>query len=475
MQKILKNIYFLLGICTLLLFLFSQGVTGYVIGGDTVAYYIHFDYKIEVAPLYPLFFHVLDLIFGRGKYLDAAAVIQTIFAVVSIVIFVRFIGKNFRLGVGSIVIVWLCALIPFYLLLPEDPIPHVLMTESFTYPMMYLYMVLVLKGLIEKREKYFVFSALFVGVMAMVRGQMMFLYAITMFAYCIYLCKINWGIDFKKQIGKIVRKLLIVFLLCLICIKGGSILTDGYNRVFFGEPTRSFADHLGVQKALYLSDEEDAELFEDETVREIFSRTYSLMEKDKTLYLFAQKDLWLWKHAIESFGANSWYISDMTEEVLRENGEWSEDRFDQIELKAQYAKEIKNVLLKDNFEKYVGLFFELTPSAFISTVLFHKEAFYLLIHIATLCLYIGTLVFSFIVNKLNGELAIEAEYMWIVLLNGITNVISTNVVHMGVQRYQAYTVGMFYAGCFLMLRKVYLVYKLKRKMMEVENNEINKK
>ena len=81
MKFIKTNICYILGVMTVLFFLFGQGVTWYSIGGDTEAYYIHFGHHIEAKPLYPLFFHILNRLFGDGLYLYAAAVIQILLAV----------------------------------------------------------------------------------------------------------------------------------------------------------------------------------------------------------------------------------------------------------------------------------------------------------------------------------------------------------------------------------------------------------
>lgn len=459
MRKISKYIYFILGVVTILLFFFTQGVTWYKIGGDSEAYYIHFQHRIEVAPLYPLFFHILDLIFGNELYLYAASVIQLLLTAICVMAFVRFIGRNFKLEIFSIIIVWLASLIPFYLLLPENPIPHDLMTESITYPLMYVYTVLVLKGLYESKEKYFFYSVAFVELMALVRGQMMFLFAVSTIAYIIYLTNKFRNKIFTKNLLMVIRKICALLALSFLCMIGGKLLTEAYNRVFFDAPAQSFSSHLAVQKALYLADEEDAELFDGEITREIFQKTYAEMKKEKTIYQYSEKNLWLWKHAIGSFGANSWYVQDAIESVLTEHELWSDDKLEQENLKLIYSEKISKVLIKDNWKKYITLFFELIPSAFVSTVLFHKESIYLLIHIATAILYLLAMTLSILIIKLSGQLVKETEYMWIIIANAVINVVSTNIMHMGVQRYQAYTVGMFYVGMFLMTRYLFLRWR----------------
>ena len=42
MRKSIKYLYIVLGILTILLFFFGQGIRWYAMGGDTEAYYIYF-------------------------------------------------------------------------------------------------------------------------------------------------------------------------------------------------------------------------------------------------------------------------------------------------------------------------------------------------------------------------------------------------------------------------------------------------
>lgn len=460
MEWIKKNIYYILGILTVLFFLFGQGVMWYAIGGDSEAYYIHFEHRLEVAPLYPLFLHIMDLIFGNELYLHAASVVQLIVTVICLMVFIRFIGKKLELDVFSIVVVWLGALIPFYLLLPEDPIPHVMLTESFTYPFMYVYAVLVLKAIFDNDEKYFFISALFVELMALIRGQMMFLFVVSMGMYFVwyikrqFIEKNNKSMWFKKLVARMASLMLCI----LVCVMVGRGLKFAYERIFFNAPSQSFAEHLAVQKALYCSDEEDAALFEDEIEREIFEKTYAQMKLVETTYQYADSGLYNWRHAIEGFGANSRIVGDVIVEVLTEHGMWSEDEYEQEDLKLQYSGRLSRTLMKDNWKQYVHLFFVCLPSGFLSTVLFDKERIYLLLHIATAILYLLAITVSIFICLVKKKVLRETEYMWLVLITSIINVVASNAVHMGIQRYLAYTVGMFYVGAYLLVRRCLLLW-----------------
>lgn len=453
MNRIKTNLHYLLTILTVLFFLFGQGVTWYAFGGDTEAYYIYFSHHIEAKPLYPLFFHILNMIFGDGLYLYAAAVIQLVLAVCCIMLFVCYLKKQFCLEMFSVFCIWVASLLPFVLLLPEDPIPHVLMTESLTYPLMYVYVVIVLKGIYEDRIKYLFASALFVVLLTLIRGQMLFLMAVTLLAFLYYLIKYKY-----KNLKTIVAFAVFV----LICAWGQGMLTRGYEKVFFDAPAQDYSAQTLVQKALYCSEAADNALFDDEIERTIFEETYTGMEEEQTTWLYSTGDLWDWKHITGSFGANSYRVGDVIEDVLTEHGMWSEDPFERENLVLDYSGRLSSKLISAHPGRFLQVSAKMMPAGFVSTVLFHKQSIYLLIHIATVFLYLAAVGVSLFISRKSGHLLRETEYMLLIVIAASVNVVASNLVHFGLQRYLAYTVGMFYVGAYLLLRRCFLMWKERR-------------
>lgn len=457
MSWIKKNIYYILGILTVLFFLFGQGVTWYAFGGDTEAYYIYFSHHIEAKPLYPLFFHILNMIFGDGLYLYAASVIQMLLAVCCIMLFVSYLGKQFHLELFSVFCVWVAALLPFVLLLPEDPIPHVLMTESFTYPLMYVYVIFILRGIYESKIKFLYVSGLFVILLTLIRGQMLFLTAVTMLGYFYYIMK-------NKMMN--IKKIMIFICFLLICVWCEGTLTRAYEKVFFDAPAQDYSAQTLIQKALYCSQGDDGALFDDEIEREIFEITYEGMMEEQTTWLYSTGDLWDWKHITGSFGANSYRVHDSIEQVLTEHGMWSEDSLEQETIVLDYSRRLSNKLISAHLGRCLEVSIRLMPAGFVSTVLFHKESVYMLIHIATVCLYLGVLGVSIFINKKYGHFCQESEYMICIVLVAVINVVASNLVHFGLQRYLAYTVGMFYVGGYLLVRRCFLLWKERKVVRE---------
>lgn len=69
-------------------------------------------------------------------------------------------------------------MLPFVMLLPEDPIGHELMTESLTYPLFYLFIAETAKGIIWKKRKHLVWSFVICALQMWIRPQMLFCFAV---------------------------------------------------------------------------------------------------------------------------------------------------------------------------------------------------------------------------------------------------------------------------------------------------------
>ena len=82
----------------------------------------------------------------------------------------------------------------------------------------------------------------------------------------------------------------------------------------------------------------------------------------------------------------------------------------------------------------------------------------MLCHIGTLLLYlaaIGIVVLFYIRRDLDNRIA---ETVLLISGTAIMNVVSTNLILFGLQRYMVYTYGMFYMAMFLAVRALWRKY-----------------
>ena len=321
MQKTDRTYQWIYGIIALLSFLYillGEGTIGHVMGGDSETYYIQFRHHIGVAPLYPLFIHVLELLVGEALYLDIAAFIQIIFLVCAVVYLVYTISSRMELKIWEIIAVWLAAMLPFPLLLPEDPIGHTIMTESVTYPLTYFVIALLVKALFDRERRYFVKALILIIVASLVRSQMMFLFAV-LGGVCFYV--LLQKMMEKKITGKaFIGQLSVWFVVVLLAMKSVSGMTTVYEKVFFDAPNVAYSDQTLVQHMLYLADEEDAELFADEEIKEIFRRCYMEMEALESNHKHQPDGLMAWREIVRDCGTNSYMLTDVIEGYLGPQG-----------------------------------------------------------------------------------------------------------------------------------------------------------
>ncbi len=432
---------------------FGEGNIGYVLGGDSEAYYIHFRHHIGVAPLYPLFIHVINLLVGEAYYLNVAAAVQIAFLVYSIIFFVNTIRQEFRLKWYETILVWGASMLPFVILLPEDPIGHTIMTESFTYPLTYLTMTFLIKGIFRQGEKDFIISLVLCIISGLIRSQMLFLFVVTGAAY-FYMVIRRCQKRGERSItsSKFWIRIAVACMITLLGMKSVSWLTIVYEKVFFDAPAVAYSDQTLVQHMLYLADGEDERLFEDEHIREIFIRCYQGMMEQESNYIHQEEGLAAWQKIVGDCGANSYLLTEVIEEYYGSMGTLPEDPIEKEVLIADISHQLAYPLLKVHWQDKAAEAFDLIPAGFVSTVLFHKLEIYGIIHIATLLFYvIGTLLACFYYSRRKEDKR-AAELILLFFFASAVNVIACNIVHFGLQRYLAYTMGLNWAGILLLLR-----------------------
>lgn len=453
----------ILGLVTFLFIGFGEGIIGHVLGGDSEAYYINFKHHIGVAPLYPLFIQIIRILVGSKACLDVVAWIQIFFLVFSILYFIYVLQQEMGLKVIETIAVWCAAMIPFVILLPEDPIGHTIMTESVTYPLTYLIMALLIKGVWQKKERYFVYSLLLMVAAGLVRSQMLFLFPIVGIAYFYMEVKEWWD---RKEAWifnvKFWKRIVVACIVILIAMKSVSWITVVHEKVFFDAPTVDYSDQTLVQHMLYLADETDEELFADEDIKEIFRRCYVGMMEQKTNYIHQQEGLTAWQKIVGDCGANSYMLTDVIVEYYGEN--MPSDTIEREVLIADISHELAYPLLKVHWRDKIAEALDLIPSGFVSTVLFHKLEFYGIIHIFTLLFYMFGIVLSILAWRIFAENKKAVELLLLCLLTSAINVIACNVIHFGLQRYLAYTLGLNWVGMLLMIREygIFIWYKVKK-------------
>ena len=448
---------------TFLFVLLGEGEIGYVMGGDTEAYYLNFHHHIGVAPGYPLFIHLIEIFFGERFYLHIVAFLQILFLAASVTFLVFTVQTLLKLVAWEAVIVWGFSMLPFVMLLPEDPIGHVLMTESLTYPLFYVFMAVVFRAIASKRERDFVWPALLAMLMTWIRPQMLFAFAVVGIAY-FYIQLVKRMREGKQPWkNRWYFRTAICFAIVLLLIKAVSGLTAVYEKVFFDAPALDYSDQTLVQRLLFLSAEEDAELFEGRE-KEIFEETWERMQEAGTTDKYFDKNWKSWSEIFKAFGANSRILGDVIRNQLAEEEILAKDTIGEEIQVAEISHELTMKLLKKHWPQHLELTAQLLPKSFISTAFFHKVRIYDLLLLATILVYLYCLIGSVLFFKRGEKSRMAAEWMLLVLLTSCINAVACDLILCGLQRYMAYTLGMTWIGVFLISREIFSIWRRGRKI-----------
>lgn len=440
-----------------LFFFFLVGERGALMGGDSELY-IHFGHYSGVMPVYPLFLQGCRLIFGETLYLEAAASIQGLLALLCCLLLTRFLQKNFQTGVFGTVLLFLFSLMPYAIEIPGHVISHELMTEGLAYPLFYVFCILLLKGIFLKKQRWILAGFGLACFLSLVRPQLQFLFAVLT---VVFLYVGLWNIwpaavrrsRLRKAADSGLCILAGVFLLAA-GIKTVSVLDGWYEDFFFGGHAQDSSNYTVQCRVLYVSEREDALLFKDEAMRQIYEKTYEEMDSLKTTYHYMRNDLWRWKDIVGCSAYNSRIVQQNVEEYVRkELGVTSEIEVEQT--KNQICGEMTRVLLAHNWPNYLRTSLMLMPSGFVASVLFQREGFYTACHIAALILYLAAFAGIYLIYRNRGTDMRKAEFMLLVSGSAVVNVVTSNLILFGLQRYMVYTYGMFYMAMYLMLTELW--------------------
>lgn len=466
--------------------------------------------RIEgVMPIYPLFLLVNQFLFGLDSYLRAVVVEQAVVASVCVILFVKTIRDTFLLRYWETYLIFFLSLLPFTTEMPQSMATQQILTEGLSYALFYLFVIVLLKTVWEKKYTWFAGSLGMTFVLAVLRSQFQILFAVCGVIFIYVVCRRKrerpkayvWFRAFVGIFGGIC--------ICLGGIYAISGVTAGYKdmirnnerfslfvmkvqspaeyeeylsgmqgeetgdaekiskkpveteKVFSAEEladtgfTTSQYVSLIFSRGMYEADREDAYLFEDEVVRGLYTALYEAADAEKQRYAYARKGLWMWKDIVDGVGmvgrtclrVPSVYYAQNYPEIIMS------DSFSEI--RNAHLTQIGLTLLKAHFGRFLYHTFMMLPQAFICTVFFQIRPIYLLCHLVTLFLYLSALalmVWGFFDRRTDDR---YAEFMALVLGSNVVMVVVISLVFFGQQRYLVYHFGTFYIAYYLLLRELW--------------------
>lgn len=432
MEKLTTIIMLIIGI----FFFFLLGNKGYVLLKDSEVYTNGY-YGTTVMPLYILFIQILKNIFGGELYLYVAVFIQGLTAIFTSLILANYVYKIFHLEQWQRVIVYLLSFLPYAYSLPQEVATHEIMTESIAFSLFYIYFMLFYNSIIHLKWLQMIGVLLINILLTGFRIQFILLIPIVGIGFII--------IYFDQK--RIPKKwiLYIVLPILIICILIFSVVRQNYSRrqLNFFDGTQ-VADAL-LGRAIYISEQSDVDLFQDEDLKEAFTVLFNYADKEKMRYAYIneQNDL-RWHHIIS--GVN--YTTRSSWENLVK---FCELKGYDYTVSEQFQTDIMLPIIFEHFDDMCSNFMELTAASMMAGIFLQKDSIYTLCIFATVFLFLFGIAIAILDRKEKSTIIFYLLTMLILLFN----IMLLNILFYGLQRYVVYTYGLYYISLFLMLRDLW--------------------
>ncbi|MBR3307914.1 MAG: hypothetical protein IKI75_11775 [Lachnospiraceae bacterium] len=304
-------------------------------------------------PVYPLFLALFRLVFREG-YLFAVIIFQAMLAGFSAWLISERIAKSCCTGkytvYGFYAVHAGVALICQFLSERGAVYSNSILTEGIALSLWLIYMYLVFR-VVEDCDLYSLLGALILAaVMTDIRKQL----AVSWIALMMSVFFGRLGRDDKKSWF---RRLYITLALCIVSIFAALMGTRIYNSVLRGDFAANTRDmNLVLTTSLYVADREDADLIEEERVRELFLQTMDRLEESGSNIRFAGDSLReLEEHYEEHYDM---ITIDTTKDLFVEYavGQGMQEGFEAEQEADRYSKVIVKSLIKDNLPKYIRIY-----------------------------------------------------------------------------------------------------------------------
>ena len=455
-----EAVYYLIISIAVFSFLFFAGESFYTLYIDSTVY-LSYTKHTGVMPFYQIFLQINRSFFGEDYFLYAVAVEQTILATVCCMSFFCFMRTYFTVKKLSALPMLVAILMPFAINLPTSMVNREILTEAFSYPFFYIFMIFVIRAVVEKNRKIFIVLCVCSCVMAMIRTQLQLTFGIVAFVW-FYL---GWrkcdgkklSFKFRKSIIRVCQCCGIVaglFLTLLVVNKAGQyiILTTGTTGG--GENRTAQSDNVTVQyrsllidKTLYEMDYEDSQLFENEEIRELYLHIFKEAELKKNRYIYARNGLWKWQDIMNGIAGGT--------NVLHEGVSSYQAAYPDSELDCSQAVDrICIKLLQAHWGRMLYHFLCLIPVAMLCTVFFQIEEIYLLCHFFAFAAYLMAILLTMVQYRKEKEDSKYWEGMAVCISVNLIWIFVLSLFFFGMQRYMIYGFGPFWSMVYILFLRI---------------------
>lgn len=471
---------------------------------DDSGSYMRIRWHEGVMPVYPILLLLNEWMFGKTYYLWAVIIEQAVLAAFSVTVLEETVRTRFGLHPAEGIIVCLLALYPYTIEMPGAVMTQAILTEGIAYSLFYLFLAVLLTAVWDKNYVRLAGAFGMTLLLSAVRSQLQILFGVCGIVFFYLVCMRGRAAGRRKKMLRVLTGVAG----CVIVSMAGVLLVLGMIRGYrvmlqpehpfcrFGlkvqwplvyqaevveakngetEPeeelsgvetdteeelvNKSFTTSqymtLIFSRGMYEADYEDAELFQDPVLRELYLALYEAVDTEKQRYVYADEGLWMWKDIVGGIGKiggicfwiPSEYYAEYAPEIILS------DRFSDI--RHAHLLTIGLTLVKAHFGRFLYHTLMLLPQAFISTVFFQFAPLYGFCHLVTAFLYLSAfalMIWGYADTRARKE---AAEMMALVLGTNVVMVLVISLIFFGQQRYLVYAFGSFYIAYYLLLRSLW--------------------
>lgn len=462
-----------------------------------------------IMPLYPMFILINQIVFGETVYLWAVIIQQAVLAAFSVLLLEETIRKHFGLHPLESVLISLAALYPYTIEMPTAIMTQSILTEGVAYSLFYIFLVILLKVVWEKSYGWFLGAVGMSLLLSAVRSQLQILFGVCGIVFLYLICMRGRGKGRGKRVfyfvfgiaGAAVVSLAGIVLVSKVASSYQAAMQkdnafylyslrvqqpETYQRVMEEKEQRAAVQSdageevvlteeeeknklrskrftttqyqtLIFSRGMYEADYEDAELFSDPVLKDLYLKLYESVDAEKQRYAYAKKGLWMWKDIVGGIGRvgitcrriPSLYYVEYAPEIIRAE--------DFSAIRAEHMQTIGMTLIRAHFGRFLYHTLMMLPQAFICTVFFQYAPLYLLCHVITAFLYLSAaalMIWGYREERVKND---GAEMMTLVLGTNLVMVLVISLVFFGQQRYLVYAFGPFYIAYYILLRQLWCV------------------
>lgn len=421
---------------------------------------------IGVVPGYPLFLSLNRVVFGEMYYFQAVVVWQIVINLSASMLLIRCLRKKFALNMAESLLFYALSFIPHSVFMPEGMSSRMIVTEALAFPLFYILITFILEAIWKRKMKYGIVGLVISVFLSLVRTQMMLTMLIPV-CTLFYLIIIRTEAGRKRNlfmraaIGVCISLLLFVGTFCiykqcnklfqygLVALNRSSQneYKDNSNEKYEAIEEHELLDvsnqNIDAQgrgvfcaKMLLAAEYEDRELFEDRELSVFYEKLYNELLEKGLLLNSLDMDLLI---ADRIYGQQD----NVYRESQRIAGKYGQSSVSVVQ--------IAETLFRHHPLRWLKSGLLQVPSGLISTVFFHKRAFYWFSYLITFIVYFSA--FSAVIWGIKKKAPREAiEFVVLTILNNILFVFATAIVHIDQQRYVVYGFGIFYMSLYCLLK-----------------------